>query len=70
MTVLIGLTMLLVAALLLAVAVGHDARTREEPANAGSVLATLVAAVAVVLLFMTGAALLGVSWVLSVAGGG
>lgn len=70
MTVLLGIAMLSIAVLLLATAVGDDTYTGAEPARAGSTLATLVATVAVMLLFTTGAALLGVSWVLSVAGRG
>lgn len=70
MTMLIGLAMLFLAALLLAAAVGYDAHIGGEPASAGSALATLVAAVAVMLLLTTGTAVISMTWVLSVMGTG
>lgn len=66
MTMLIGIAMLFAAVLFLAVAVGHDTRSRDEPTNTGSTLTTLATAVAVVLLFTNGVALIAITWVLSV----
>lgn len=70
MTMLIGLAMLFLAALLLAAAVGYDVHIGGEPAGAGAALATLVAAVAVMLLLTTGIAVISMTWVLSVMGTG
>lgn len=68
MTMLIGVAMLFAAVLFLAVAVGHDTWSGAEPTSAGSTLTTL--AVAVVLLFTNGVALIAITWVLSVMSSG
>ena len=56
-----------VVPVLLAVVVRHDARTGDSPTGAAATLAVLVAAVAVIVLFSTGIALVGITGLLSVA---
>ncbi|WP_144837120.1 hypothetical protein [Kocuria rosea] len=67
MTMLLGVAGMLLGAVLLAVVVRHDARTGDSPAGAAATLAVLVAAVAVIVLFSTGIALVGITGLLSVA---
>lgn len=65
----IGVLAVLAAAVLLVVAVGHDARADDEAVvGAGRSVVLLVAAVAVLVLFTTGLGLVGISWALALAG--
>lgn len=64
----LGIALLVIAGLLLVVTVGHDARTGDAPGGAGASLLGLIAAVVVVVLGTTGAGVVGITWVLSIAG--
>ena len=64
----LGIALLVIAGLLLVVTVGHDARTGDAPGGAGASLLGLIAAVGVVVLGTTGAGVVGITWVLSIAG--
>ncbi|MGX5360215.1 hypothetical protein [Kocuria sp. KH4] len=66
----IAVVMLVLAAVLLMVTIGHEARTGEDPTGAGATLITAAVAVAVIVLGTTGVGLIGLTWVLSVAGQG
>ncbi|MFC6255656.1 hypothetical protein [Kocuria sp. SM24M-10] len=70
MVLMIAVVMLVLAAVLLMVIVGHEARTGDAPAGAGATLITAAVAVAVIVLGTTGVGLIGLTWVLSVAGQG
>lgn len=63
----LGVALLVLAGLLLVVTVGHDARSGDRPAGAGASLLALIAAVVVIVLGTTGAGLVGITWVLSIA---
>ena len=64
----LGIALLVIAGLLLVVTAGHDARTGDAPGGAGASLLGLIAAVVVVVLGTTGAGVVGITWVLSIAG--
>jgi hypothetical protein len=65
----LGVLAVLAAAVLLLVAVGHDARADNDAVvGVGTSLVLLVAAVAVLVLFTTGVGLVGITWMLALAG--